>query len=96
MHDGDRTEGRMPAYVEDAGARTERRALVARAEGILAKSLVETLPEESPEVLDRIGREDRRMAKEGLVELMDETGEIYYKHIAEVDRWDVADSSGRR
>jgi hypothetical protein len=64
VHDDDRTEGRMPAYVEDAGARyiiTERRALVARAEGILAKSLVETLPEE----LYRIGREDRRLAKEG-------------------------------
>jgi hypothetical protein len=64
---------------------------VARAEGILAKSLAETPPEESPEGLDRIVREDRRLAKEGLVELMGEAGGIYYKHIDELDRWDVAD-----
>jgi hypothetical protein len=31
------------------------------------------------------------LAKEGLVELLDEEGEIYHKHIDELDRWDVAD-----
>jgi DNA-binding CsgD family transcriptional regulator len=69
----------------------EQRALLARAEGILAQALVEALPEESREELDRWAQEDRRLAKEGLVELMDEEGEIYQKHIDELDPWDVAD-----
>ena len=69
----------------------EQRALLARAEGILARALVEALPEEPREELDRWAEEDRRLAKEGLVELMDEEGEIYHKHVDELDPWDVAD-----
>jgi hypothetical protein len=95
VHDhDDRAELGVPGDVEDVWARymnTERRALRTRAEGILAEDLAEPLPEESPEELDRIAQEDRRLAKEGLVELMDKAGEIYYEHIDELDRWDVAD-----
>jgi hypothetical protein len=69
----------------------EQRALVARAEGILARSLGEALPEESREELERIAEEDQRLAKEGLVELIDEAGETYHKHIDVLDEWDVAD-----
>jgi DNA-binding CsgD family transcriptional regulator len=69
----------------------EQHALVARAEGILACSLVEALPGETQEELDRTAEEDRRLAREGLVELMDEEGETYHKHLDELDSWDVAD-----
>jgi hypothetical protein len=69
----------------------EQRALLARAQGILARALLQALPEESREELDRWAQEDRRLAKEGFVELMDEEGEIYHKHIDEPDPWDVAD-----
>jgi hypothetical protein len=55
------------------------------------RALVQALPEESREELDRLAQEDRRLAKEGLVELMDEEGEIYHKHIDELAPWDVAD-----
>src|SRR5215211_1454307 len=67
----------------------EQRALVARAEGILARALGEALPEESQEELERIAREDQRLAQEGIVKLR--VGEeILYKHIEELareDRW---------
>jgi hypothetical protein len=56
----------------------EQRAPVARAEGILARSLVEALPGESQEELDRIAEEDKRLAREGLLQLMDEKGEPYH------------------
>jgi hypothetical protein len=69
----------------------EQRALVARAEGILGRFLVKTLPGESQEEIDRTAEEDRSLAMEGLVELMDEEGETYHKHIDELDPWDVAD-----
>jgi len=69
----------------------EQRALVARAEGILARGLGEALPEESREELDRWAEEDRRLAREGLVELMDEEGKTYHRHIDELEPWDVAD-----
>ena len=69
----------------------EQRALVARAEGILARSLGSALPGESQEELDRWAEEDQRLAGEGLVELMDEQGETYHKHIDELGPWDVAD-----
>jgi DNA-binding CsgD family transcriptional regulator len=69
----------------------EQRALVARAEGILARSLTEALPGESQEELDRTAQEDRRLARQGFVELMDEEGETYHKHLDELEVWDVAD-----
>jgi DNA-binding CsgD family transcriptional regulator len=69
----------------------EQRALVARAEGILGRFLVKALPGESQEELDRTAEEDRSLAREGLVELMDEEGETYHKHIDELEVWDVAD-----
>jgi hypothetical protein len=84
----------MPQGFEDGWARyriAEQRALVARAEGILAQALAKELAEESREELDRITQEDQRLAKEGLVELRDEAGESYHKHIDELDQWDVAD-----
>jgi hypothetical protein len=51
---------------------------VASAEGILARSLVEALPGEAQEELDRIAEEDQRLAREGLLGLMDEKGETYH------------------
>ena len=92
MHDDDdRAEGRVPVDFEAAWARymiAEQRALVARAEGILATALAKALPEESREEEDRIAQEDQRLAKE---ELRDEEGETYHKHIDELVKWDVAD-----
>jgi len=69
----------------------EQRALVARAEGILAVALAQALPGESREELDRWAQDDRRLAKEGLVELMDEEGETYHLHIDELEPEDLAD-----
>ena len=69
----------------------EQRALVTRTEGILAHALAQALPAESREELDRWAQEDRRMAKEGLVELMDEEGETYHRHIDDLGPLDVAD-----
>ena len=69
----------------------EQRALLASAEGILGRFLVKALPGESQEELDRTAEEDQRLAREGLVELMDEEGETYHKHIDELVPWDVAD-----
>lgn len=59
----------------------ERRELQMRREGHLAKMLGTALPDESPEELERLAEEDRLRAEEGLVELMDERGQITYKHI---------------
>jgi hypothetical protein len=59
----------------------ERRELQMRTEGHLAKLLGRALPGETPEELERIAEEDRLRAEEGLVELMDESREITYKHI---------------
>ena len=69
----------------------EQRALVARAEGILAHALAKALPGESREEPDRWDEEDRRTAKEGLVELMDEEGKTYHLHIDELEPEDLAD-----
>jgi DNA-binding CsgD family transcriptional regulator len=91
--DGRGLAGGHPSF-ESAWERyliAEQRALVARAEGILGRSLIEASPGESQEELDRVAEEDRRLAREGLVELMDEEGETYHKHIDELEPWDVAD-----
>jgi hypothetical protein len=85
----------MPAPQEGAGSlvgkeegweefiETERRALEARRSGQLRRDLGDMLPGESPEYIERLGREDRRRAQEGLVEIMKE-GEPLYKHIDEL------------
>jgi hypothetical protein len=57
MHEDERAQIRVSRNFEQAWARymlAEQRALVARAEGILAKALAKTLPEDSREELDRI------------------------------------------
>jgi hypothetical protein len=64
--------------------RTERRMLEARKNGQLAKALAWRLPGESQKELDRMASEDRRRAKERLVELRSVEGERYYKHIDQV------------
>jgi hypothetical protein len=61
----------------------ERRALEARRGGQLRRDLGDVLPGESPEYIERLGREDQRRAEEGLVEIMKE-GEPFYKHIEEL------------
>jgi hypothetical protein len=62
-----------------------------RAQGILAHALTKALPGESQEDLDRWAKEDQRLAREGLVELMDEQGDIYHLHIEELKAEDVMD-----
>jgi hypothetical protein len=61
----------------------ERRGLEARRGGQLRRDLGDVLPGESPEYIERLGREDQRRAQEGLVEIMKE-GELLYKHIEEL------------
>jgi hypothetical protein len=52
-----------------------------RRRGQLAGALGAPLPDESPEELRIMAREDERRAEEGVVELL-EDGEISYKHLA--------------
>ena len=69
----------------------EERSLMNRAGGILAHALARALPGESQDELDGWAEEDRNLARDGLVELMDEQGDIYYRHIEELRAEDVAD-----
>jgi hypothetical protein len=62
----------------------ERRELQMRKEGHLAKILGGPLPGESQQALERLADTDQMRAWKGLVELMDESGEITYKHIDEL------------
>lgn len=73
-----RNEEAWERYME-----AERQELQMRREGHLAKLLGPALPDESSEELKRLAEEDRLRAEEGLVELMDESGQITYKHIDE-------------
>ena len=59
----------------------EERRLRARKGGQRARTLVRALPAEPQEDLDRITSEDRRRAEKGLVELISEEGQLFYKHI---------------
>jgi hypothetical protein len=80
-------QGSQQAHNEEAWAlymEAERKELQMRKGGHLAKMLGRALPDESPEELKRLTEEDRLRAQEGLVELMDERGEITYKHIDEL------------
>ncbi len=63
---------------------TERRTLVARRKGQLAKALLWALPRESQEKIDQVTSEDRRRAEEGLVELRSEGGRSFYKHVEQL------------
>jgi hypothetical protein len=94
VYDGRSAEIRGPVDFDEAWARfmmAEQRSLMNRAEGILAYALAKALPEESQEELDRWAEQDERLARDGLVELMDEQGEIYHLHIEELRPEDVAD-----
>lgn len=62
----------------------ERREVEMRKEGHLAKILGGPLPGESQQELVRLAEQDQLRAEERLVELMDESGEITYKHIDEL------------
>jgi DNA-binding NarL/FixJ family response regulator len=68
---------------------TEREALLLRANGLLAHSLCGVLPGESREDLERIAAEDERLAREGLVKLLGEDGEISHKHLDDLTPDDV-------
>jgi hypothetical protein len=90
----DRTEIRGPIDFDDAWVRficAVERSLMNRAQGILAHALTKALPGEAQEDLDRWAKEDQRLAREGLVELMDEQGDIYHLHIEELKAEDVTD-----
>ena len=91
---GGHADGGLRAELEIAWERfmdAERASLVARAGGNLARALRRALPEESQEKLDRMAEEDRRLAREGLVPLMDEDGGIYHKHVDKLAPGDGAD-----
>ena len=88
---GERERRRRYEAARERFLLAEQRALVARAEGILERALGEALPGESREGLRRWAEEDQRLAKEGLVELMNERGETYYRHIDELEPWDAVD-----
>jgi hypothetical protein len=62
----------------------ERRQLELRRNSLLARLLGPALPDESPAELKRLAEEDRLRAEESLVDLMDERGQISYKHIDEL------------
>lgn len=65
----------------------EHKELEDRRNGKLAKVLGPAMPGESQEEIDRVAREDREKAEEGLVELRD-GDEVWYKHIDELGRED--------
>jgi hypothetical protein len=80
-------QGSQQAHNEEAWAlymEAERNGLQMRQGGHLAKMLGRALPDESAEELKQLAEEDRLRAEEGLVELMDERGQITYKHIDEL------------
>lgn len=64
----------------------ERTQLSERVRGKMRHALSVPVGGETRENLDRIGAEDRRLAQQGLVELMREDGEVYHLHIDRLDR----------
>jgi hypothetical protein len=66
----------------------ERRELVLRKEGQLARMLGEPLPGESAAEVLELASEDRRQAEEGLVALMRD-GKVFYKYLEELSEWDM-------
>jgi hypothetical protein len=80
-------QGSREARNEEAWAlytEAERRELQMRREGHLARMLGRALPDESPEELKKMAEEDRLRAEEGLMDLLDESGQITYKHVDEL------------
>ena len=77
IHDREHYEG-WERYL-----RAERRDLQARREGMLRRLLGMALPEERPEELERLAREDQRRAERGLVELQGD-GQTWYKSLEEL------------
>jgi hypothetical protein len=83
----------------EAFVRTERRLLGARRDGQLARALATRLPRESREELDEMASEDRRLAREGLVELRGEGGGVRYERVDDLrpeDRGDRVRAELRR
>ncbi len=68
--------------------REELRELEKRKGGQLAELLGEALPGEPSAALERLAREDRRQAEEGLVALMS-MGKVSYKHLDELSEVDM-------
>jgi hypothetical protein len=67
----------------------ERTKLRERSEGRLRRALGMPLPGESSEQLDRIGEDDQRRAKQGLVPVKGKRGTISYKHIDDLGPHDM-------
>jgi hypothetical protein len=68
--------------------KTQRRELEKRLSGHLAWLLGAALPGESAEELQKLAREDQRMAEEGLVALRKPNEELFYKHIDDLTKED--------
>lgn len=84
IHDTEHYEG-WERYLS-----AERRDLRGRQEGTLRRMLGMALPEERPEELERLAREDQRRAERGLVELQGD-GQTWYKALAELTPDDLPD-----
>jgi hypothetical protein len=67
---------------------TERAQLAQRASGQMRRAIGGVLKGESEENLERIAKEDQRLAQEGMVPLRRE-GRVYCKHIDDLTREDV-------
>ena len=57
----------------------------------MAKALASRLPQESREESDEMASEDRRLAREGLVELRGEGGEVRHERVEDLRPEDRAD-----
>lgn len=92
-------EDAQVASWQDLFAQAEDRELINRQEGHLRKLLGAPLPHKAPQEIRELGVEDRKRAKEGLVELMSRSGEMTYKHIDDLtsqDRMAKVRADGRR
>lgn len=86
QHDALRSREWWELYME-----AEHQDLERRRNGHLRKLLGAPLPGESPEELERLASEDEARAEEGLVEMRNLEGAVYYKQIEELSPEDRSD-----
>jgi hypothetical protein len=71
----------------------ERRELEQRRNGLLRKLMDGPLPGETPQEIEWLAADDEAKAREGIIELMKPSGEVYYKHIDDLIPEDRLDRS---
>ena len=72
----------------DSFMAAERRELLERKNGCLARMLGGPLPGESPAALQRLAQQDQRQAEQGLVALM-KGGKVVYKRLEDLSEGDM-------